>query len=237
MFKWLKKLFRVRDDTPVQVVAPTRHDRAIEEMLRRERTRLRDMHLYGEMRQQQNNINQLAAGQAIQYAGAGIGQAFDQQQQQAAQQQAAYHQAQQPWQYQGLFHQQTYQTLMFELQANGMPEPDLKDKDLLGVEMAKIKPMTEKLHALFNTSNEPDKYYRMYDTLIHMDKNDTVIYAGSWGFDLALQEYVVKTNWSNYELPLSVFTKLPQTMDECIEVMEKSLWSSRKSPITKKDIA
>lgn len=130
---------------------------------------------------------------------------------------------------------ETIDTLFMELKANGMPEPDIKDKDLLGVEFIKLKNVATKLYDLYKKTGNK-QYYYMGDIVKKFRKDDVVTYRGKWGFDEALGEYLVRTSWTETELPLSIFVKLPQTMEECIEVMEKGLWSSRKSPITKKDI-
>lgn len=188
------------------------------------------------------------AGGAI----AGIGQIdYGQQQQQMAaqyqaQQQAyaynhqvfnegTYGQLRQQQQMNQLF--SNYDTFLIELKANGMPEPDIKQGDLLGVEKSYLIPVMEKLKAIASSSNANNrKYGKMYEQVCHMRSDQTTKFKGDWGYDETLGEYIIATSYCTQHLPLSIFMKLPQTMAECIEVMEKTIWSSRKSPITKKDI-
>lgn len=141
----------------------------------------------------------------------------------------------QAWQGQGLMFGDTYQTFLMELKANGMPEPELKEDDLLAPDIIKIADALGKLSAFMSGPNK-NFYYKIYDTLKHLNKELTLRYTGEWGYDEELKEYLIKTSWSGTQLPLNCFIKLPGTLEECIEVMEKGLWSSRKLPITKKDI-
>jgi hypothetical protein len=171
------------------------------------------------------------------------------QQQMAAQEQAAFApgtygqlrqeqlRQQQPWNTQAvnIMFGETYETLIMELKANGMPDPGIKNEDILIADTKKIKEVINKLTPFARGPN--GKFYSsMIDGLLHLGYDEKITCTGEWGYDDHIQDYLVKTSWSRYQLPLSCFIKLPRTIEECIEVMEKGLWSSRKSPITKKDI-
>jgi len=96
--------------------------------------------------------------------------------------------------------------------------------------------MGMKLDDIYKKTKKKE-YDSISDTIKHLRKNDVIFYRGKWGYDELIGDYLVSTSWSDMSIPLSILVKLPQTLEECIEVMEKGLWSSRKSPITKKDIA
>lgn len=131
----------------------------------------------------------------------------------------------------------TYDSFLIELKANGMPEPDIKSGDLLGVEKSYLVPMINKLETIAGSSNVNNrKYGKMYEIVCGMKVHDKTKFKGDWGYDETLGEYIIQTSYCTQHLPLGIFMKLPQTIKECMEVMEKTLWSSRKLPITKKDI-
>jgi hypothetical protein len=126
------------------------------------------------------------------------------------------------------------QTFDVELKMNGILEPDLKEGDLLAVDVNALAQVRSKISLMKYKS---PRHRTIIETTRNLG-NTNVVYRGEWGFDEKLDEYLIQTGWtSRTMLPLSIFIKLPKGLDECIEVMEKSLWSSRKSPITKKDIA
>lgn len=130
---------------------------------------------------------------------------------------------------------ETLDIFLNKLKISGMTDPELKENQLFMINPDVFPIIKERLRIIRSKSSRLRNMFEIVNS-IKINATHKFRYTGAWEFDNDVGDYVISTDYSMYSIPLSIFIKLPGTIDECIETMEESLWSSRKSPIKKKDI-